>query len=158
MRFAPTAFLACLAALIAPARAAPPEGRPPGLEVRSGRVAEVDWGDRRLTILGPTGRFQVGFDRNTVVYLPERLGTLRDVAPGAEVRTVANPDGVAAWIEVRPTVAGGGALAAPDGGAPGGAGPDGGAAAAADGGAPAGSDGGEPGGDPGRPDGGGALR
>ena len=169
MRLERTALPLCLAALLAAAaRAAPPDGRPPGLEVRSGRVAAVDWGDRRLTLLGPAGRFEVAFDRNTVVYLPGGLGTMRDVAPGAEVRTVANPDGVAAWIEVRSPLADGGAAAAPDGG--GAAGSDGGPPAWPEARPPAGLDGGPPGsgadappdggpsaaggGDPGRPDGG----
>ena len=130
-----TALLLCLLALRgAPARAAAPDGGPPGIEVRSGRVAAVDWGDRRLTIVGPGGRLDLGFDRNTVVYLPGRLGTMRDVTPGVEARASVGPDGVAAWIEVRP--------AAGDGGA----GPGDGGTGPADGGpaAPSGGDGGPP--------------
>jgi hypothetical protein len=114
-----TALLLCLLALPgAPARAGAPDGGPAGLEVRSGRVAAVDWGDRRVTLLGPAGRLDLGFDRNTVVYLPGRLGTLRDVKPGVEARASVGPDGIAAWIEVRPRPGDGGAPAGPGGGAP----------------------------------------
>ncbi|HEY6105221.1 MAG TPA: hypothetical protein VIV59_04515, partial [Anaeromyxobacteraceae bacterium] len=70
-----TALPLCLLALLAAPAAAPaPDGGPPGIEVRSGRVVAVDWGDRRLTLLGPAGRVDLGFDRNTVVYLPGRPG------------------------------------------------------------------------------------
>jgi hypothetical protein len=141
-----TALPISLAALLAaPARAAQPDAGPAAIAVRSGRVTAVDWGDRRLTISGPGGREELGFDRNTVVYLPEGLGTMRDVEPGVEVRAAANPDGVAAWIEVRPA-GGDGGTAGPPGGPPGPS--DGGAAAGAaggrDGGVPGGRDGGPP--------------
>jgi hypothetical protein len=118
-----TALLCLVALLGASARAAPPDGGPPEIEIRSGRVAAVDWGDRRVTLVGPGGRIDLGFDRNTVVYLPGRLGTMRDVTPGAEARASVGADGVAAWIEVR--------RPAPDGGSPG---PDGGAGGRPDGG------------------------
>ncbi len=133
-----TALPLCLLALLgAPARAAVPDGGPPGLEVRSGRVAAVDWGHRRVTLLGPTGRLDLGFDRNTVVYLPGRLGTLHDVKPGAEARASLGPDGVAAWIEIRSAPGDGGAPAGPGGPAR----PDGGSGEWPDGGTP-GPDGG----------------
>lgn len=116
-----TAIPACLAALLAaPALAAAPDGGPPGLEVRSGRVAAVDWGDRRVTLLGAGGRLELGFDRNTVVFLVGRLGTLRDVLPGVEVRAGVGQDGVAAWIEIGPSPSDGGTTGPGDGGAPGG--------------------------------------
>ena len=155
-----TALPLCLLALLgAPAGAASPDGGPSGIEVRSGRVAAVDWGDRRLTLQGPAGRLDLGFDRNTVVYLPGHLGTMRDVSPGTEVRLAANPDGVAAWIEVQSRAADGGPPAPGGGGPANGAspGPDGGAPAAPDGGASAGDGGAPPArtGPPGRPDGGG---
>jgi hypothetical protein len=137
-----TALPISLAALLAaPARAAQPDAGPAAIAVRSGRVTAVDWGDRRLTISGPGGREELGFDRNTVVYLPEGLGTMRDVEPGVEVRAAANPDGVAAWIEVRPA-GGDGGTAGPPGGPPGPS--DGGAAGGRDGGVPGGRDGGPP--------------
>lgn len=126
-----TALLCLVALLAAPALAAPPDGGPPGIEVRSGRVAAVDWGERRVTLVGPGGRLDLAFDRNTVVYLSGRLGTMRDVTPGAEARASVGAGGVAAWIEVR--------RPAPDGGAPG---PDGGAGGRPDGGVP--PDGGGP--------------
>jgi hypothetical protein len=129
-----TALPLCLVALLAaPAGAAAPDGGPPGIEVRSGLVVAVDWGDRRVTLLGSGGRFEVGFDRNTVVYLTGRLGTLRDVLPGVEARASTGPDGVAAWIEIRPAPADGGAPAPPDGGA---GGRPGGGAGDRDGGGP----------------------
>lgn len=109
----------CLAALLAaPAVAAAPDGGPLGLEIRSGRVAAVDWGDRRVTVLGGGGRLELGFDRNTVVFLVGRLGTMRDVLPGVEVRAGVGQDGVAAWIEIGPSPSDGGAAGPGDGAAP----------------------------------------
>ncbi len=125
MRHPRTALPLCLLALLPGPAPAAPDGGAPGLAVRSGRVEAVDWSDRRVTLLGPGGRDDLGFDRNTVVYLPGRPGTMRDVEPGLEVRAAANPDGVAAWIAVRP--------ASGDGGAPG----DGGTASGPAGGPPA---------------------
>lgn len=133
-----TALPLCLVALLAaPDGNAAPDGGPPGIEVRSGRVVAVDWGDRRVTLLGTAGRFDLGFDHNTVVYLVGRLGTLRDLLPGVEARASGGPDGVAAWIEIRP--------APPDGG------PGTGTPAPADGGTGGRPDGGAPGRDGGGP-------
>lgn len=136
MRVIRTAIPLCLAARLAgPALAAAPAGGPPGLEIRSGSVVAMDWGDRRVTLLGTAGRFDLGFDRNTVVYLMGRLGTLRDLLPGVEVRAGVGQDEVAAWIEIR--------RPPPDGGATGPG--DGGATARRGGGSPGGADGGTPG-------------
>jgi hypothetical protein len=88
-----------------------PDGGPTPHRAFSGRVAGVDWAAQRLTVESAGRPVAMTFDRNTQVYLPERLGTLRDLAPGVEVRAAQGPTGLAIWVEVLR------GAAAPDGGA-----------------------------------------
>jgi hypothetical protein len=105
-----------------------PDAGPAPFRAFAGTVLLVDWPAQKLTVETAGRPVAMTFDRNTQVYLPERLGTLRDLAPGVQVRVAESPAGLAFWIEV---VRG---AAAPDGGAarvpsPPGGGEDGGTSA-----------------------------
>jgi hypothetical protein len=89
-----------------------PDAGPTPHRAFSGRVSGVDWAAQRLTVDWAGRSVAMTFDRNTQVYLPERLGTLRDLEPGVEVRAAQGPTGLAIWVEV---LRGAAAL---DGGAP----------------------------------------
>ena len=67
----------------------------------SGTVRAVSAEDRKVTIDGPEGAVTLDFDRNTSVWLETRLGTVRDLVVGAQVRAQYGRDRRAAWIEVR---------------------------------------------------------
>jgi hypothetical protein len=73
-------------------------------------VTLIDWQAQKLTVEAAGRPVTMTFDRNTQVYLPWRLGTLRDLAPGVEVRVAQSPEGLAFWVEVVRGAAG------PDGG------------------------------------------
>jgi len=88
-----------------------PDGGPTPHRAFPGKVTGVDWAAQRLTVEWAGRSVAMTFDRNTQVYLPERLGTLRDLAPGVEVRAAQGPTGLAIWVEVLRRAA------APDGGA-----------------------------------------
>jgi len=120
---------------------APVDGGAPGFHLVSGSLERVDWDARRITLTTPSGPENLPFDRNTMVFLEDREGTLADLERGQRVRASLAADGRAYWVEV----------IHPEGGADGGtgaAGADGGTGAAGaagspDGGAPA-ADGGTP--------------
>jgi hypothetical protein len=89
-----------------------PDAGPAPHRAFSGRVSGVDWAAQRLTVDWAGRSVAMTFDRNTQIYLPERLGTLRDLQPGVEVRAAQGPTGLAIWVEVLR------GAAAADGGAP----------------------------------------
>lgn len=82
---------------------APDGGAPPALVTVTGTLAEVVYAERRLTVATEDGAVPLTYDRNTAVYLPSRLGTLRDLAPGQRIRAQRGADGRATWVEVRPS-------------------------------------------------------
>jgi len=106
----------------------------------SGKISAVAWGDRTLTIDAADGPVTLGVDRNTSVFLENRMGSLRDLSVGTPVRASFGGDRRAFWIELRPRGVipsparrGDGGLEAPDGGTadggvPGAGGTDGGPA------------------------------
>src|SRR5690349_9924199 len=56
--------------------------RRPDVRTVSGEVSALGWPDPRLTLDTPTGPLTVGLDRNTLVFLESRLGTVRDLVVG----------------------------------------------------------------------------
>jgi hypothetical protein len=120
----PAPALALDGGLGAPDAGASPDAGEPGLfQPLSGRVIAADREARRVTVEGTGGRLELGFDRNTVVYLPGRIGTMDDVRPGAEVRVSKGPEGIAYWIEVSGELPAPHGAGLPDGGTPPGGGP-----------------------------------
>jgi hypothetical protein len=75
---------------------------PVALRTISGRISAVDAPGRRVTVVTATdGTVVLEFDRNTNVYLEERLGTVRDLVAGARVRASFGTARRAYWIEIR---------------------------------------------------------
>jgi hypothetical protein len=66
-----------------------------------GKVSAVSTKDRKVTVDTGDGPVALEVDRNTVVYLDNRLGSLRDVVVGVPVRASHGPRQQAFWIEVR---------------------------------------------------------
>jgi hypothetical protein len=135
MIFHPRAALALAAALVALAGAGgraddEPDGGAPSADIRtvSGKVSALEWKDGKITVQASDGPVSVVVDRNTTVYLENRLGSLRDVAVGLPVRVSFGPEHRAFWLEVRPR----GVMTSPGAGGE----PDAGPAPAADGGPP----------------------
>ncbi len=97
--------------------AQPGDAGPAGMayQMIMGRVAKVDRSKARLTIEDQGRSVELSYDRDTSVFLERRLGTIRDVVPGAQVRVSADGGGLAYWIEVR-TLQGGTTGAAGGGG------------------------------------------
>jgi len=94
-----------------------PDGGPAPYRAFAGKVTGIDWAAQRLTVERAGRPVDMTFDRNTQVYLPERLGTLFDLGTGVEVRAAQGPTGLAIWVEV--LLAAGPAPGAPrDGGLP----------------------------------------
>ena len=95
-----------LAALVAGAPEASPVASPDGgprtaLTTVSGILSSVAYPERRFTVATEQGPATLTFDRNTAVYLPRRMGTARDLAPGQPVRAAHGADGRAYWVEIR---------------------------------------------------------
>ncbi len=76
-------------------------GPRPAFETLSGRVRHVDWKGSRIAIDTGGGEVTLAFNRDTMVFLPDQLGTLADLKAGAPVRASADPQGTAFWIEIR---------------------------------------------------------
>jgi len=93
--------LALAAALSAEPDAGPAAGPRTELSTISGTIAQVAYAERRFTVATEQGTSTLEFDRNTAVYLPRRMGTLRDLAPGQPVRAGFGAGGRAYWIEIR---------------------------------------------------------
>jgi hypothetical protein len=69
----------------------------------AGKITALDVAARELTLAASDGPLRVAFDRNTMVFLESRLGSLRDLAVGAPARVnVSGDENLAAWIELRP--------------------------------------------------------
>lgn len=105
---------AALAALTlaAPAQADAAEKAPRPRTVE-GTVAEVSLAGGRITLGASEGPLTLSLDRNTLVQLETRLGTVLDLAPGQSVRASVGPRGEAHWIEILPKEAATPAAAAP---------------------------------------------
>lgn len=58
-----------------------------------------------LALDTPEGTISLTLDRNTTVFLEERVGTLQDLRPGTAVRADLGPGRRASWIEVEPRLA-----------------------------------------------------
>lgn len=71
------------------------------LEEVIGTVREVDREHHRITIDTTGGAVTLSLDRNTLVYGPGGLGTVRDLAPGSPVRAGRNAEMKAYWVTVR---------------------------------------------------------
>jgi hypothetical protein len=65
-------------------------------------MAAVALPDRKVTLEAPEGPLVLALDRNTLVFLAARLGTVQDLAAGQAVRAGVGPKGEAFWIEVLP--------------------------------------------------------
>jgi hypothetical protein len=83
----------------------PTASDPPRTDVRmvAGKITAVDRTARVLVLAADDGPLRVAFDRNTMVFLQKRLGSLGDLAPGVPARAnVLGPLNLAAWIELTP--------------------------------------------------------
>jgi hypothetical protein len=67
----------------------------------SGTISAVAWAEARVTIDAPGGLVTLKIDRNTAVFLENRLGSTRDLVVGAPVRASFGGDERAVWVEVR---------------------------------------------------------
>lgn len=67
-----------------------------------GTVKGVDRAAQRLEVESAGETVTVGLDRNTMVYTQRGLGTVLDLAPGAQVRVGRNAKFLAYWVQVRP--------------------------------------------------------
>jgi hypothetical protein len=82
----------------------PPADEPRTADVRTiaGKIAVLRWNDGRFTLEAADGPVSIRVDRNTMVLLEARTGTLRDLTVGLPVRTsVRGPDNLAAFVEIR---------------------------------------------------------
>lgn len=83
----------------------PEEGKPVPrgavLEEVVGTVRAVDRERHRLTIDTAAGEVTLSLDRNTLVYGPNGLATVLDLAPGSSVRAGRNAEMMAYWVTVR---------------------------------------------------------
>jgi hypothetical protein len=68
----------------------------------SGKINALSWPDRKIAIDAADGPLTLTFDRNTSVFLENRMGTVRDLSVGTPVRASYNAQGQAFWVEVRP--------------------------------------------------------
>jgi hypothetical protein len=95
----------------APATAAAPRVEPPSakapaprgavLEAVSGVVGEVDSQAHRLTVETASGPVTLSLDRNTMIFVAGRLGTVLDLARGQQVRAGRNAELLAYWVQIR---------------------------------------------------------
>jgi hypothetical protein len=82
----------------------PDGGTPQRSDVRTldGTITAVARLERAVTIETDGGTVKLIVDRNTSVFLPSRLATIRELTVGTQVRASYGPDRRAFWIEVRP--------------------------------------------------------
>jgi hypothetical protein len=71
------------------------------LEEVSGTVGALDLEAHRLTVDTASGRVALGLDRNTLVYGPAGLVTVRELKPGVPVRAARNAQNMAYWVALR---------------------------------------------------------
>ncbi|OFX24019.1 MAG: hypothetical protein A2V77_08605 [Anaeromyxobacter sp. RBG_16_69_14] len=67
----------------------------------SGKISAVAWSKHMLTIAVANGPVTLEVDRNTAVFLDDRLGSLGDLVVGMPVRASFGGDQRAVWVEVR---------------------------------------------------------
>lgn len=81
----------------------PTAAKAPAPEVRTvtGTIRAVAPGEHALTLDTSDGPVRLGFDLNTSVFLPERVGTVRALRSGTRVRASFGPGRHAYWIEVQ---------------------------------------------------------
>ncbi len=86
---------------------ASPRALPRGavLEEVAGTIRDVDLRTHRLSLDTPSGPVTLSLDRNTMVYTVTGLGTVLDLANGAQVRAGRNADFLAYWVQVRAAAA-----------------------------------------------------
>jgi len=93
---------ALLAAAPGEAPETPPSSPPrPAVRTLAGKIAEVTLAEGRVVLEAADGPVAVAIDRNTMVYLDSRFGTVRDLAVGLPARVSVGPSGPAHWIEIR---------------------------------------------------------
>jgi len=106
------ARLAVLALCLAAPRPALAEGpapapdrvpAPPPIEEVTGTVTATDLQRHRVTVATPTGPVELGWDRNTLIYLLGGATTALDLRPGVAVRAGLDPARRAYWIQVGPS-------------------------------------------------------
>jgi len=81
-------------------RGAPPPTSPSALV--SGSVATIDLQAHRIIVETASGRVELGWDRNTLIYQPGGATTASALRPGAVVKAGLDPARTAYWIQVRP--------------------------------------------------------
>jgi len=89
----------------------------------SGTISALAWSEAKLTVDAPDGHVTLKIDRNTAVFLENRLGSTGDLVVGAPVRASFGGDKRAVWVEVRsrsaaPATGRDGGLEPVDGGTP----------------------------------------
>jgi hypothetical protein len=67
----------------------------------AGTISGFAWAESRLTVDTPDGPVSLRVDRNTAVFLEDRLGSVRDLTVGTSVRASFAGDHRAVWLEVR---------------------------------------------------------
>jgi hypothetical protein len=82
--------------------ASPPSPARPAIRTLAGKITEVALGEGRVVLEAADGPVAVTVDRNTMVYLETRFGTVRDLAVGLPARISVGETGPAHWIEIRP--------------------------------------------------------
>jgi hypothetical protein len=78
---------------------------PPRLDVRTvaGKISAIDLPGRTLTLAAADGPLEVSLDRNTMIFLESRLGSLRDLAVGVPARAnVSGERNLASFVELKP--------------------------------------------------------
>ena len=101
MRLGPA--LAALCLLLPAARAEEPVAAPHAAQRQvDGSVAEVDLQRHQITVTTGGGAVAVGWDRNTLIYLPGGATTALALKPGVILRAGVDPGGTAYWIQLRP--------------------------------------------------------
>ena len=79
------------------------DGGTPRIDARtiSGTISTVTWSDATITVDASDGPVTLRIDRNTAVFLDNRLGSARDLTVGTPVRASFGADKRAVWVEVR---------------------------------------------------------
>jgi hypothetical protein len=98
-------LVAATLALALSGRPAPAEepdaGRRPVLRIIAGTLTKLARAEGRLTVESGDDVVTLSFDRNTSVFLEQRLGSLGDLAVGEPVRASYGEDARAYWVEIR---------------------------------------------------------
>ena len=96
-------ILAALALGASPeAPTAPPADAAARPKTVSGTLSEVVPAQHRVTMAAADGPVTLSLDRNTLVFLETRQGTVQDLAAGLPARASVGPKGEAYWIELLP--------------------------------------------------------